>query len=386
VEVEVKVLMAAGGSGGHITPALAVAEVLKNAISGVEICFAGSEKSLEVDLVPSAGYPLLALSAKAVVGTRGRGRLRAAVALGRALLKAREWLRQWRPDIVFATGGYVAPPVCLAARLMGIPVVIFEPNAVPGRANRWLARLAEEIHIGTAVVRSQLPRRDRVRLVGVPIRSQVLFGNRSRATRMYRLDPDRFTVLVLGGSQGAHTLNGLMVETLRELGENEEIQFVLQSGPSDYQWLLSEVRRLPVRTWVRPFIHYMGDALAVADLVVARAGAITLAELCATGRPMILVPYPYAADNHQEANARLLEEVGAAKVFRTEELSGLILAQEITRLAADRHELRAMGMMAHKMARFDAAEKVARRLAALVGVRWPAPRAQRPRSRRGGGR
>ncbi|MBU1699598.1 MAG: undecaprenyldiphospho-muramoylpentapeptide beta-N-acetylglucosaminyltransferase [Candidatus Eisenbacteria bacterium] len=376
-----KVLMAGGGTGGHIMPALAVADALRSQFPDVDIRFAGATRGLESNLIPAEGYKLITLPVRGVMGTSGRQRFQAGWALLRGAQQAYRWMGEWRPDVVFATGGYVSPPVCFAAWLRRIPVAIFEPNAIPGRANRWMSHLATEILLGNSMARAMLPRRERVRLTGIPIRGNVLFGNRTRAARMYRLDPDRFTILVLGGSQGAHAINGLVVETIRELGRRDDIQFVLQSGPSDYNWLLSKVRPLPIRTWVRPFIHQMGDSLAVADLVIARAGALTLAELCVTGRPSILIPYPHAADNHQEANARCLEEVGAARVLLSDEVSGLVMAQEITRLLGDGRLLRSQGMMAQKLARFEAADTIARRLANLEGSE-PKPKDVAPRRHR----
>ncbi|MBD3334188.1 MAG: undecaprenyldiphospho-muramoylpentapeptide beta-N-acetylglucosaminyltransferase [Candidatus Eisenbacteria bacterium] len=379
-----RVLMAGGGTGGHIMPALAVAEFLRESIPEAEVQFIGAAHGLESNVIPDEGFKLYTLPVRGLARTAGRARWRALLGLGRGVTQAYQYLNRWRPDVVFATGGYVAPPVCLAAWLRRVPYVLFEPNTIPGRANRWLCRFATEVHLGSAAARRRLPRRDRVRLTGVPIRPQILFGNRTRATRMYRLEQDRFTVLVLGGSQGAHAINGLVVETLRELGPRDDVQFILQSGPADYNWLLSRVRGLPVRTWVRPFIHQMGDALATADLVIARAGALTLAELCMTGRPSILIPYPFAADDHQEANARALEEVGAARVLTADEASGLVVAQEILRLLKDQRALRSLGMMAQKLTRFDAAETIARRLAALAAVEWPVREKPRRRRRRGG--
>jgi UDP-N-acetylglucosamine--N-acetylmuramyl-(pentapeptide) pyrophosphoryl-undecaprenol N-acetylglucosamine transferase len=361
-------------------PALAVAAALRATITDVEIAFAGTARGLEGNLIPAEGYKLLTLPARGVVGTSGRARWSAVTNLAVSAWKSYRSMLVWRPNVVYATGGYVAPPVCLAARVRGIPFVVFEPNAIPGRANRWLSRFATEVHLGNPMARSMLPRRDHVRLTGVPIRQQILFGNRTRAVRMYRLDPGRFTVLVLGGSQGAHAINSLMVETLKEMSGREEIQFVLQSGPNDYKWLLSQVRPLPIRTWVRPFIHQMGDALAVADLVIARAGALSVAELCATGASSILIPYPYAADNHQEANARCLEEVGAAIVYLAGEITGPVLAQEIRGLKDDYPRLRSLGMKAHQLARFNVAEAVAQRLADLGGEDWPEE--EKPRRRR----
>jgi UDP-N-acetylglucosamine--N-acetylmuramyl-(pentapeptide) pyrophosphoryl-undecaprenol N-acetylglucosamine transferase len=375
-----KVLMVGGGTGGHITPALAVADVLKSTMPDMEIRFAGTASGIESNLVPDEGYELMTLPARGVTGTSGRARLSALVTLVRGTLRSIRALQSWRPDVVFSTGGYVAPPVCLAAWLRGIPIVIFEPNTIAGRANRILSRFATEIHLGNAMARTSLPCKEKVRLTGVPVRHQIHFGNRARAVRMYRLDPGRFTVLVLGGSQGAHAINGHVVDAIRELGSRDDIQFVLQSGPVDYESLLTEVRPLSIRTWVRPFIHQMGDALAVADLVIARAGALTLAEICVTGISSILIPYPHAADNHQVSNARYLEEVGAAKVFLSEEVSGPVLAQEISGLMKNYHELRSRGINAQKLSRLDAAEKVATRIAALAGAAWPAE--ERPRRRR----
>jgi UDP-N-acetylglucosamine--N-acetylmuramyl-(pentapeptide) pyrophosphoryl-undecaprenol N-acetylglucosamine transferase len=353
-----RVLITGGGTGGHVFPALAIADALKNLTPAPEILFVGSATGLEATAVPQAGYPFRGLPAMSLPRRFSFRLIRAGFANLRSVLKAREIVDSWKPDVVFATGGFASAAVLVAGWMARVPVVLHEQNAVPGLTNRIASRFAREVHLTYSASRYLFPRRGHLRLSGVPLREGILQGSRGKALRLFRLEDDRRTVLVFGGSQGAHRLNEAVADALPRFAERRDVQFVIQAGQKDHAWMLERCRGVPVRTWVRPFILNMGDAYAVADLVVCRAGALTLAELAATGRPSILVPYPHATANHQTLNAEIPVDAGAAILIPDGELTGELLAERITELIDEPRRLRMMSIQSMKLAKPDATDRI----------------------------
>lgn len=354
-----KILITGGGTGGHLYPALAVADALRPRVGAENVLFVGSNRGMESREVPEAGYAFRGLDAVGFPRKPGPEFLRAVWAAFRAVRVARAIVAEFSPEVVFSTGGYASAPVVLAAWLARLPIVLHEQNSVPGRANRLASRVAARVFLGFSSARRFFPRRGHLRLSGNPLREQVVTGSKSRAIRQFRLEEGRKTVLVLGGSQGAHSINQAMVDALGYFGERDDVQFLIQSGPRDHEWMVERCREQKAKSWVRRFIPNMGDAYAVADLVVARAGAMTISELAACGLPSILVPYPHAMDNHQMLNADQLREAGAAILIEDRFLSGKELHDQIVALLEDWSELRRMAMNARLMARPDATEQIA---------------------------
>jgi UDP-N-acetylglucosamine--N-acetylmuramyl-(pentapeptide) pyrophosphoryl-undecaprenol N-acetylglucosamine transferase len=374
-----KVLLTGGGTGGHLFPVLAVAEALRKTQPPVELLFVGSSTGLEATIVPQEGIPFHGLPVMGLPRRPGIRFIRASMAILRCILQARKRIDAWKPDVVFATGGYASAPVLAAAWLSKVPVVLHEQNSIPGLTNRFASRFAREVHLTFSASRRHFPRRDHLRLSGIPLREGILSGSRGRALRLFRLDEGRKTVLVFGGSQGAHRVNEAILDALARLSVRKDIQFVLQSGQNDYGWMLERCRRTQVRTWVRPFLTNMGDAYAAADLVVCRAGALTLGELAATGRPSILIPYPHATANHQALNAEAFIEVGGAILIPDAELNGEVLAQKIADLLDHPRRLRTMSVQVMRMARPDAADRIVRAIRRIgEGPAVPAPVPERP--------
>lgn len=355
-----KVLLTGGGTGGHLFPALAVADALKRLSPAPDLLFVGSSSGLEATAVPQAGYAFHGLPAMSLPRRLGFRLFHAAIADTRSLFRAREILRSWKPDVIFATGGFASAPVLAAAWTLRVSVILHEQNSVPGLTNRFASRFAREVHLAFSSARRCFPRRDHLRLTGIPLREVVLQGSRGKGLRTFRLDDDRRTVLVFGGSQGAHKINEAIVDALPRFAGRKDVQFVIQTGQKDYNQVLEACRDINVRTWVRPFIVNMGDAYAVADLVVCRAGALTLFELAATGRPSVLVPFPFATANHQALNAEGFVEAGASIVIPDAELKGELLAQEIMELLDHPRRLRLMAIQAVQLARPDATERLVR--------------------------
>ncbi len=363
-----KVAITGGGTGGHVFPGIAVAEALTQRVKDAEIVFIGGPNGVEAKAVPAAGYRFEAVPARGLLGKRLLALPTALWTVLRGFLRAYRFLQAFDPDVVFATGGYVAGPVALAGRLLGKPLVLHEQNSVPGVTNRLLSRIAQEVHLNLASARKHFPRRRHLKLSGSPLRQGILEGDRARARQEYGLERDRLTVIVLGGSQGARSINRAAVDAIQRLQGRSDLQFILQTGQHDFRWVQQQLREMKARAVARPFIERMGDLYQLADLVVARAGAMTLAELSACGKASILVPFPHATHNHQEANARDLVEAGAAVMILDRNLQGGLLADEIAKLIDTPRKLREMSNNALIMARPDAAAKIAEALMRLGGA------------------
>lgn len=378
--------MTGGGTGGHLYPALAVAEALKGTGRDLDILFVGSRRGIESTEVPEAGIAFRGLDVIGFPRRPGPAVIRAAWSFMRAIFEARRIVREYGPNVVFSTGGYASAPVAVGAWLEHVPLVLHEQNSVPGLTNRVACRMATEVYLAFASARRFFPRRRHLRLAGNPLRSQVTSGSRSRGLRVFRLDDNRKTVLVFGGSQGAHAINEAIGAALQEFRGRDDLQFLIQSGDRDYEQVLARCRGVEVKTWVRRFISNMGDAYALADLVVCRAGAMTVSELAACGLPSILVPFPQAVGNHQWLNGEQLREAGAAVLVKDADLTGALLAKEISRLLGDARSLRQMSINALRMARPEATRKIAEALmryrpASEIPPEEPAPSSSRERAR-----
>ncbi len=361
-----RILIAGGGTAGHVFPALAVARRLLD--DGHEVRFAGTATGQEADLVVSAGLPFTAVEASPFVRAASfRAAMAPLVAL-RSVARARPLVAG--ADVVLGMGGYVSVPVALAAARARVPLVLHEQNAVPGLANRLLARPARTVALSFLEAARLLPRRARTVVTGNPVREPILAvaSDRSRladeATRELGLDATRRTVVVFGGSQGARHVNAAAVDAVARL-EDVGIQVILLAGRAHAERVREEIgRRAPAPVRVLPFLERMELAYAAADLVVSRAGATTIAEVSVCGVPSVLVPYPYATGRHQDANARALERAGGATVILDDELDGTVLAQRIRELLDDRRRLATMGDRARAWSKPAAAESLAR---AVVG-------------------
>ncbi len=342
------VAIAAGGTGGHVYPGVAVAEVLQR--RGHRVVWLGTCQGLEGRVVPAAG---LASEWLEIGGLRGKGpRALAALPgrLGRAVAVASRALRRWQPDVVLGMGGYVAGPVGLAARLGRRPLVVHEQNARAGLTNRTLARLSQRALTGFPGALG-----GRGEWTGNPARAAIHALAAPQQRYAGRTGPPR--LLVLGGSQGARALNRAVPRAVAEAGQAPQI--LHQAGEATLEEARTGYHEAGVRAEVVPFIEDMAGAYGWADLVVARAGALTVAELAAAGVPAVLVPLPWAADDHQTANAAQLREVGAARVVPQAEVEEGALAQLLPSLLADRERLAGMAGVARSAARPDAAERIA---------------------------
>lgn len=349
-----RVLIAAGGTGGHVMPALAVAHALR--ARGDDVLWLGTPAGLEARVVPAAGIALATVGVRALRGKGAARWLAAPWVLGAALLRALRVLARFRPSVVLAMGGFAAGPGGVAAWLCRVPLVVHEQNACPGLTNRLLGFLARCALAGFPDVR--LGRRP-AEAVGNPVRAELL-GLPEPAAR--GVGKGTMRLLVLGGSQGARALNRLLPEAVAlARGEGIELEVRHQAG-AGHEAVRADYAARGVPAEVHAFIEDMAASYAWANLVVCRSGALTLAELCAVGIGSVLVPFPHAADDHQRVNARLLERAGAARVHVESGLAAATLAHELG-LAADGVERLRRAQAARALARPDATQRVVARLA-----------------------
>lgn len=358
-----KMLIAGGGTGGHLYPGVALAEEVLTRQKGNEVLFVGTQRGLEFKVLPEIGLPLELIDVSGLKGTGLVARLRGFLKLPLALLQSIRILRRFRPDVAVGVGGYASGPVILGAWLLRIPTAVLEQNTVPGVTNRVLAKIADAVYVMFDASAAYFPPR-KVQALGNPIRRQLLENFlRSKGNA----PAGRFTVLVLGGSQGAHALNLRMLEAAEHLGEvKDRLTIVHQTGVQDEVLVRDGYQERGVTAEVLPFIKEMSDAYRRADLVVCRAGATTLAEVMVAKKASILVPYPHAADNHQEKNAQSMVDAGASLMLVERELDGLRLAETIQILMGDPERVAKMEQAASRVGRPEAASEIVAACVALI--------------------
>jgi len=352
-------LFAGGGTGGHVFPMLAVADAVRKLVPSARLVFVGTDKGMETRLVPERGYELARVR---VLPIRGGGLSGALRGIGRAagsIPEARRIVAGVKPQAVFSIGGYAAGPVALAARTLGIPLALMEPNAEIGLANRLIAPFVQRAYIAFPESRRYFGSASTVQ-TGVPLRDGF-------EPAPYQPAPDKLRVLVLGGSQGAKSLNEAVPRALSHLGETIEVTHQCGRSHEGSARGLYEELGFGARARIAPFIDDMPAALAAADLVIGRAGASAVAEICAVGRPSLLVPYPFAGD-HQKVNAESVAREGAALWVPSAEATPVRLASELRALIDEPGRLAHMAAQAQKLGRPQAARTIAEDLLRLAGA------------------
>lgn len=361
-----RVLMTGGGTAGHINPALAIADKIKAEQPDAQILFVGAKGRMETTLVPQAGYPIRTVDVRGFqrrISVKNIGRnLSAAVHAVTAGVQAAKILRDFRPDIAIGTGGYVSGPVLRKAAKMGIPVLTHESNALPGMTVRMLAKYAAVTMLAEEAARKYLPPEATVEVTGNPLRAGFLSMDRGQARSQLGLD-NRPMVLSFGGSLGAEHINEAMLGVLEKSVEGGHIQHIHATGRAAYADFCRRMREksLPIDgdgISVREYIDDMPRCMAAADLVICRCGAMTLSELPAAGKPSILIPSPYVAENHQYHNAMALVDKGAAVCIEEKDLTADSLWEAICQLMDTPDKLRRMGENARRAAILDAADRI----------------------------
>ena len=364
----VGMIIAGGGTGGHLFPGIAIAEEFLRRDPANRVLFIGTERGLEKKILDGLGFPLRTLK---VEGLKGRGPVRIPTSLLKipgGLLASFRILRTFQPAVVVGVGGYASGPAVLAARLMGIRTAIAEQNAFPGLTNRILGRFADRIFVTFSASARWFPA-GRTRVTGNPIRTAFL----AERPQGEKGDP-RFTLLIFGGSQGSHAINRIVIDALDGLGElKERIRFIHQTGENDREAVEEGYRERGFTAEVIPFILDMAAAYRTADLLLCRAGATSIAEITAGGKAAILIPFPFAVNDHQTRNAEILVHAGAAEMIPERELDGRRLAAAIERLYHRPEEIKKMEKASASMGNIRAA-------AAIVGACLELIEGRRPRN------
>lgn len=341
-----KILIAAGSSGGHIFPAIATAFRLRELNSENEVFFVGSKKDLDSSILKNEGYKFGTVSSNKKIFDD--------------LFASFSILKRFKPDIAVGFGGYVSFPALTMAKMMGIATLIHEQNIVPGMANRLLSNIVDRVGISFGETRNFFIRKARIKETGNPIRASLVKLKKPQALKIFNLDEQRFTILVMGGSQGAHFINDAVLETLKGMPEPQRnyFQFIHLSGLKDFEFVRASYETLGVKNRVFSFCDRMSEVYSASDLVISRAGATSIAEIAFFALPAILVPYPNTRV-HQIENAKFLEERGAAIVIEQASLSTGYLSEVMLKLMRDRHRLKTIAENASRLSVPEASLKLA---------------------------
>jgi UDP-N-acetylglucosamine--N-acetylmuramyl-(pentapeptide) pyrophosphoryl-undecaprenol N-acetylglucosamine transferase len=350
--------MAGGGTGGHIYPALAIARGIMQRWPDSEILFVGTAEGMESRIVPESGFAIKSISAAGLDRSSLLKALGSALKVPIGFWQARGIISEFKPDVVIGTGGYVSYPVVLAGSILRVKTVIHEQNAYPGLANRALAQRADYVLLTFPEAADHLPKAP-TRVTGLPVRPEFSRITREQAQTFFDLKRDRFTLVVFGGSRGAASINKAIMGIISKY-RSSQVQIVWVTGEQHYDKIIKKLTAegSPAHVKVYPYLYNMEFALAIADLAVCRAGAATISELAVCGVPAIFVPYPYAAENHQEKNARSLEKKGAAVTIIDEFLDEQILFQKIEELRGNKFKLLKMSQLMKAEGRPRALEEI----------------------------
>lgn len=366
-----KILFAGGGTAGHINPALAIANHLC-AKNNAEARFVGTAEGLEVGLVPHSGYELDLIKIHGFERKLSAETLKTVCEIPPAVLKSKKIIKDFKPDVVVGTGGYVCGPVLYAAAKMGLPAFVHESNAFPGITTKILARYVDTVAVGIEAAKQYLAKSKRVVFTGNPIRPSILAADSFAARRKLGLDSRPF-IVIFGGSLGARDFNRAAADWICSAADSGRYQILMSTGKlNHFDTVMARFKENGVEIdkykdiTVSEYIYDMDVAMNAADLVVSRAGASTLAELTAIGKPSILVPSPYVTDNHQEHNARAIEGGGGARVILEKEMTAEMLDKAIRDITESPEKLRAMGRAAAKMGVRDSAERICDEIIKLI--------------------
>ena len=358
-----RILFAAGGTAGHINPAIAIAKHIRSMYPDWEICFVGTMQGMEKKLVTKEGFNIRYIEVKGFRRQLSIDTVLTVKALFKGMHQARKIIRDYKPDIVVGTGGYVSGPVVMNATLMKIPTIIHEQNAFPGVTTKILSRFVDVVAISFKESRPYFKIKNKLVLTGNPIKKEILSADKQEARKSLKLDQRPF-ILIFGGSLGADKINETLIEYITQISQKKELQLLAATGERQYAQIMDRLRQKQIylekypNIQIVPYIYNMNEALVAADIVVCRSGAITLSEITAVGRPAILIPSPNVTNNHQEHNARTLEKRGAAVVLTENNLNGKMLHNQINMLLSDKQLLNKMALYSLKMGITNATEKI----------------------------
>lgn len=357
-----KIVLTGGGTGGHVYPALAAARYIKRQEPDAEILFVGTKKGLESRIIPEAGFTLETITARGLPRRISPDLIKTFFSTSRGGWEARRILKRYSPQVVMGTGGYVCGPVVLSAYLMGIPCLIHEQNVIPGMTNRLLFPFVKKVCLSFKASIRYFSDPSKTAITGNPRASEVVGISRGEGVKALGLNPNKKTVLIVGGSRGAQRINHCITEILPQLVTLPGVQLVYVTGQIYYDQVMSseKIREIAQRDnlFIRSYIDQMPLALAAADLMVSRAGATMLAEITARGIPSVLIPSPNVTNNHQVLNARVLSDAGAAEMFLEKDLTGDLLRETMVKLLKDEKMLAAMSENSRDLGYPDSAHMI----------------------------
>ena len=361
-----RVVIAAAGTGGHINPGIAIANKIKQEDNNSQVIFVGTDRGLENDLVPRAGYELKTIQAYGIKRKLTIQNIKALYKSITAISHAKKILREFKAEVVIGTGGYICMPVILAAKSLKIPTILHESNAFPGVSVKLLSKKVDTVLVGFEDAKTRLPKAKKVVVSGNPTkikRQEFSDFQKSEIIKNMGLKADKPIVLVFGGSQGAQSINDSFIEIIKNK-RNKDYQIMWAAGPLQYGEIEKRLKEAKIdinnieNAKIVPYIYNMEEVMNVVDLVVCRSGAMTITEIAITAKPAIFIPFPYATENHQEYNARVLEKVGAAKIILDKELNAEILHDSIEKIIIDKNILQNMSKNASRVAVKDVEKKI----------------------------
>lgn len=366
-----RVLFAGGGTGGHVYPALAIAKnIIKN---GGEVLYVGTGRGLEAKIVPESGIPFQTIEVEGWQRKFSWQAIRAGIKALQGVTQAFQIIKKYKPQLIVGTGGYVCGPVVLAGALLKIPTIIHEQNALPGLTNKVLGKMVDKIMITFPDSQKYFPNPKKTVLTGLPVREAIFQVNKKEALEFLKLDPNKTTLLVSGGSRGAKSINTALLSIYPELLKVPNLQILHITGEEGYDYVVSQLASQGMKLGkigniiLKPYLYEMEYGLRAADLCVGRAGATFIAEITAIGLPAILIPYPYAAENHQEYNARTLVEKDGAIMILDKDLNGKTLLEVIQSVINDPEHLNTMSENIKKAGNPDSMAKIMRVLEQEIG-------------------
>ena len=369
-----RAIIAAAGTGGHINPGIAIANKIKEKEKNSEIIFIGTNRGLENDLVPRAGYGLKTINAHGLERKLSLQNFKNLFATYKSIDEAKKIMQSFKPDVLIGTGGYICVPTVMAAKKLGVPVVLHESNAFPGIAVKLFKKKANKILVGFKEAKERLDNRESIVVTGNPIKLKKQNYTEAQKVKIKQelgLKLDMPVVLVFGGSQGAQSINRSFIEIIVNK-KNKNYQIMWAAGPEQYNKIKNKLNEINIdiekieNAKIVPYIYNMEEVMNVADLVVCRSGAMTITEISVVGKPAIFIPFPFATENHQEYNARVLEKVGAAKIILDKDLNSEILGNTISKMVKNKDELKQMGENANKVAMLDVENRIYEEIKSVI--------------------
>ena len=353
-----RAIIAAAGTGGHINPGLAIANKIMEKEKDSSIIFIGTNRGLETDLVPRSGYSLKTINAHGLERKITIQNIKNLFETYKSIKEAKEIIKEFNPDILIGTGGYICVPTVIAAKKLGIPVILHESNAFPGIAVKLFKNKADKILVGFKDAKERLDNKENVIVTGNPIKIKKIDYTESQKEKIKTdlgLALDKPVVLVFGGSQGAQSINRSFIEIIVNK-KNKNYQIMWAAGPEQYEKIIEKLNEINIdinnieNAKIVPYIYNMEEVMNISDLVVCRSGAMTITEVSVVGKPAIFIPFPFATENHQEYNARVLEKVGAAKIILDKDINSELLGNTINKIIKNKKSLEEMGKNAEKVA------------------------------------